>query len=368
MPNLSLPKLYPFWQLMLLNIRPFFREPAVIFWTFGLPVFIALLMIQAFSKTPEVQQITVVMTQSVNHDVKWIDRIEKDEKVILIKLDPQDSQDFINVVNKSDSQLLMLEPILQKIQSEFGADLILTDDGVYSIRRAEEITLARNYLMQLKNESRGEILINKQLDVQGYRYVDWLIPGIIVLQILGVGLFSIANGLVSDRQNGLFKRLKLSPFKQRDYIIGIVFARLFLLMFQLIVLLVLFYFLFDFRLKGDVLNIILVLTLGSICLCLIGVLLGSRSKRVEVASGAANLVYFPLMFLSGIYFDTANFPEFLQKIVQWFPSTAFLDSFRLIINQGASLGEVQQQLMTLVVFSIVLFIAVFISFDWGDEK
>jgi len=362
------PKLYPFWQLMMLNIRPFFREPAALFWTFGLPIFIALLMVQAFSGSSELTTVNLVVSHSDKVEQAWLNSIKEDQQVNLVILNKKDSSSFSKLIGKTASGEIVPNPMLKILLAEYKSLLVLSPKGIYSTRNSEQQIQARNYLLRLRNQSLGTDIKHTKLSVKGYRYIDWIIPGIIVLQIIGLALFSISNGLVTDRQQGFFKRLKLSPFKRKDYIIGIVLARVFLLTFQLFSLLVAFYFLFDFAISGNWLSIAVILLLGSCCLCLIGVLVGARSTRVEVSTGISNLLYFPLMFLSGIYFDTANFPEIFQKIVQWLPSTAFLDAFRLVINDGASLAQVSQQITILSCTTILLFIIIYMTFNWGGEE
>ncbi|KXO12882.1 ABC-type multidrug transport system, permease component [Moritella sp. JT01] len=349
----------PFWQLMLLNIRPFFREPAILFWTFGFPIFVALLMVQAFSGERSIEKVNLVVMESSSIDLVWLKSMELDPKINIIRINYDDS------LFSDDSTEVVPNEELKVALSHYSSVMLLTKNGLYSTRNTQEQSIARSYILESKDQTS---FVNGHISLIGYRYVDWLIPGIIVLQIIGIGLMSISNSLVSDRQQGLFKRLKLSPFKRVDYVIGIIFARVFLLTFQLILLFTAFYFIFDYRLTGSWLNTILILFLGSTALCLLGVLVGSRSKRVEVATGIANLLYFPLMFLSGIYFETTNFPETLQKIIHWLPSTAFLDAFRMVANEGASLYQVGTEIGILLGFSVFLLILISFLFDWGDER
>ncbi|MCF6438732.1 ABC transporter permease [Pseudoalteromonas luteoviolacea] len=357
----------PFWQLMLLNIRPFFREPATLFWTFGFPIFMALLLVQAFSGEKPMAEVNVVVIEQEKIDAEWYQAIEKDNKVSILNIEDAALIARINAHFAEPRSEVSPGEGLSSILSNHGDVLILTPSGLFSTRNSHEQAIAFSHVMALQDQARKPYL-DGVIDLQGFRYIDWLIPGIIVLQIIGIGITSISNGLVSDRQQGFFKRLKLSPFSRLDYVIGIVFARVFLLIFQLVALFATFYFLFGYQPLGNWLSILTVLLLGSVVLCLIGVLVGARSQKVEVATGISNLLYFPLMFLSGIYFDTSNFPQTIQNIVQWLPSTAFLDAFRLTANQGASLADVSVQVQTLAGFTVVLLVMIYFLFDWGDEK
>ncbi|WP_440055547.1 ABC transporter permease [Pseudoalteromonas sp. T1lg65] len=363
-------KLYPFWQLMMVNVRPFFRDKAVLLWTFGLPIFIALLLIQAFSGGPKMGPVNVVIMHAEQMEQSWLKAIEQDPLVTVTKLSQKDSMQLESVFGSAQVDAVIEKPdaLLKQLQTQANPEVYLAPNAMYSTHNSDESLMARNYLLQLKDKANGQTMQSTVVSVVGYRYTDWLIPGIIVLQILGLALVSIANSLVSDRQNGFFKRLRLSPFKRRDYIIGIVMARLFLLVFQMVILFVAFHFLFGYTLQGNLLNILVVMSVGSFCICMLGVLVGARSQRVEVSSGIANLLYFPLMFLSGIYFDTANFPTIMREIVSFFPTTAFLDALRLVANQGADLAAVSRQLIILTVTSLIFFIIVYFCFDWGDEK
>ncbi|RRS06776.1 ABC transporter permease [Pseudoalteromonas sp. J010] len=363
-------KLYPFWQLMMVNIRPFFRDKAVLLWTFGLPIFIALLLIQAFSGGPKMSPINVVVMHGEQIEQKWLKAMEEDPLITVTRLSQTDSIVLEDSFASAQLAEVISSPgsVLRKLQNEISPEVYLAPNAMFSTHNSDESLMARNYLLRLKEQANGQVMQSNVVSVKGYRYTDWLIPGIIVLQVLGLALVSIANSLVSDRQNGFFKRLRLSPFKRRDYIIGIVLARLFLLVFQMAILFVAFHFLFGYTLQGNVVDIILVMALGSFCICMLGVLVGARSQRVEVSSGIANLLYFPLMFLSGIYFDTANFPTVLREIVSLLPTTAFLDALRLVANQGVELVAVSRQLIILGVTSVVFFLIVYFCFDWGDEK
>ncbi|MBE0370473.1 ABC transporter permease [Pseudoalteromonas sp. MMG013] len=370
MHNATPAKLYPFWQLMLINIRPFFRDRAVLLWTFGLPILIALLLIQAFSGGSHMTPVNVVVMHEAKVDAAWLKAMRQDPLVSVTSLNQPESEALEQTFIDADVEQPIEHPsdLLRTLQSQLRPQVYLTPNSMFSTHNSDETLKARNYLMHLKAAAQDQEVHSSVISIKGYRYTDWLIPGIIVLQILGLALVSVANSLVSDRQNGFFKRMRLSPFKRRDYIIGIVLARLFLLVFQMIILFVAFNLLFNYSLQGSIINIVAVMTLGSFCICMLGVLVGARSQRVEVSSGISNLLYFPLMFLSGIYFDTANFPDLLREIVSYLPTTAFLDALRLVANEGADLASVAKQLYILAATSIVFFIIVYLCFDWGDEK
>ena len=200
--------------------------------------------------------------------------------------------------------------------------------------------------------------------VPGSRYVDWLIPGIIALNIMNNGMWSIGFMTVQARLRKLLKRLAASPMKKQEFLLAQVLARLLFLGPEIAVPLLFGALVFDVPIRGSILNIGVVALAGALTFSAIGLLLGSRARTLEAISGLMNLSSVPMWVLSGVFFSSSNFPAVMQPVIHALPLTALVDALRAVVLEGASLAEIRIELLTLMTWAIVTFAIGLRIFKW----
>ena len=208
-------------------------------------------------------------------------------------------------------------------------------------------------------EAREDLVV-----VPGSRYVDWLIPGLLGVNIMTTGVWGIGFSIVQARGRKLLKRFVASPMRKRDYLLAQVLARLLFLVGEVGVLVAFGILAFDMPVRGSWLTIAVLTLAGALSFGAFGLLVASRARTLEAISGLVNLASLPMWILSGVFFSSANFPDGVQPIIQVLPLTALNDGLRAAMLEGASLAAIAPDLLILSVWGIVTFVTALRIFRW----
>lgn len=225
-------------------------------------------------------------------------------------------------------------------------------------------------LEQLFNESlteekyRGRGTKQKTHGVE-IRYIDWMFPGILAMNMMFSALFGVGYVVVRYRKNGVLKRLKATPLTAFEYLASQVLSRNFLIMFTLVIVWVGCDLIFDFHMAGSLVSLLFVFFIGSLSLTALGLVLASRGVSEEFTSGIINFISWPMMFLSEVWFSLEGAPQWVKLIANAFPLTHLLTAARAIMNDGAGLADVSGQLIILSVMTLVFLMAGATAFSWN---
>jgi ABC-2 type transport system permease protein len=199
---------------------------------------------------------------------------------------------------------------------------------------------------------------------KGARYIDFLIPGLLGMNLMGTGIWSLAFSITVARQRFLLKRLIATPMRRSQYLLAQILGRLIFLVPEVVVLVGVGWLGFGVAVHGSLLLLFASCLLGAMSFCGLGLLIASRVRTVEGASGWANLVMMPMWLLSGVFFSSERFPDRLQPIIHALPLTAFNDALRAIINDGQTLPGVAAQLAIVVAWGLASFLVALRVFRW----
>jgi ABC-type multidrug transport system permease subunit len=198
------------------------------------------------------------------------------------------------------------------------------------------------------------------------RYIDWLMPGILAMNMMFSALWGVGYVIVRYRKNGTLKRLKATPLTALEYLTAQMLSRIFLLMFTLCVVWVGADFLFHFQMQGSKLLLLFVFFLGGLNLCSIGLILASRGTSEEFTSGILNFISWPMMFLSEVWFSLEGSPQAVQDFARLFPLTHLLTAARRIMNEGAGLADIQFECIILTVSTMICLGIAALLFSWNE--
>ena len=202
------------------------------------------------------------------------------------------------------------------------------------------------------------------LDGEEIRYIDWVVPGILAMNIMWGALFGIGYVIVRYRKMGVLKRLRATPVTTIEFLSAQILSRLWLLLLVNGVIFVGMDYVVDFRMHGSYLDLFLVFALGSICLICCGLIVAARISSEEVANGVLNLFSWPMMFLSGVWFSLEGAHPVMQKLALLLPLTHVTEAARAIMIDGDGLIAISDHLLVLGVVSLVLLIAGARVFRW----
>ena len=191
-------------------------------------------------------------------------------------------------------------------------------------------------------------------EIQGsaIRYIDWLFPGILAMNMMFSALWGVGYVVVRYRKNGVLKRLKATPLNAFEYLTAQAISRIFLLMFTLLIVWTGCDLLFSFRVQGAYLDLFVIFFLGSLSLTSLGLVLASRGTSEEFTTGILNFISWPMMFLSEVWFSLEGAPQWVKSSAKIFPLTHMLTAARKVMHDGAGLIEVGPEIIVLALMTI----------------
>ncbi len=199
----------------------------------------------------------------------------------------------------------------------------------------------------------GTLAVQEEIQGREIRYIDWLFPGILGMNMMFSALWGVGYVVVRYRKNGVLKRFKATPLTTVEYLSAQLLSRVFLLMFTLFVVWFGTDMIFSFEVDGSYANLFLTFFLGSLSLTGLGLILAARGTSEEFTTGVLNFISWPMMFLSEVWFSLEGAPGWIQSFAKIFPLTHMLNAVRRIMNDGAGLLDVLPELTILGIMSVV---------------
>jgi ABC-type multidrug transport system permease subunit len=198
----------------------------------------------------------------------------------------------------------------------------------------------------------------------GARYIDFLIPGLLGMNLMNSGMWGIGFALVELRQRKLLKRFVASPMRRSDFLLALASSRMVLMLIELVLLLGFGIVAFHMRVEGSWVSILVISILGALCFGGIGLLTASRAQKIETISGLINMVMMPMWILSGVFFSYERFPAVLLPLIKALPLTALNDALRAAILEGAPLTHQMGRLLVMCLWGVISYVLAFRWFRW----
>jgi len=202
------------------------------------------------------------------------------------------------------------------------------------------------------------------VDGQEIRYVDWVLPGILAMNMMFSCLFGIGYVIVRYRKNGVLKRLKATPLTAFEFISAQIVSRLMLIIFVTAIVFFGCDVFIQFHMLGSYFLLFFVFTLGSLSLISLGLIIAAKTTSEELANGILNLISWPMMIFSGVWFSLEGSSDIVITIAQFMPLTHIIDAARAIMNDGAGVMDIYQNLLALTIMTIVFLAVGAATFRW----
>jgi ABC-type multidrug transport system permease subunit len=333
------------FQLTLSRFRLFLREPEAIFWTFGFPILLAIGLGIAFRNRPadvlQVGATTVQLTQA----------LDADKGLTCSTLD----------LDAGTRALATGRILLLAIQTANGVDYKF--DNTNPDARTARL-LADRDLQKAAGQKDAVQVRNVLVHETGARYIDFVVPGLLGMNLMGSAMWGLGFSIVEARQKKLLKRMVASPMPRWQYLFSFLLARLVMLVMEVVVFLGFARLVFGVPFRGSLLELGFLCILTSLAFSTLGLLVASRANTIEAVSGLMNLVMLPMWILSGIFFSATRFPVVIQPFVRALPLTASIDALRGNMLQGIGLGHMAPQVGILLAWLIVSFTVSLRIFRW----
>lgn len=338
------------FELTISRTKEFLRQGEAVFWVFVFPILLALALGFAFrEKAPDRVPIGVVaregseplatsLGKSPALQVRTYEAIEGNEALrtgrisLLVDVDG-DRLSYRYDPTRPDARIAKLE----------------TDDMIQRLRGRRDVVTAE------------EVKVTEP----GSRYIDFLIPGLLGMNLMGTGMWGIGFSVATARMQKLLKRLVATPMKKSEYLIAQVLSRLVFLVFEVAALVLFSWLVFDVGVRGSIVSFSLVCLIGAMTFSGIGLLVASRAESIEAVSGWMNVVMLPMWLLSGVFFSSARFPDVAQPFIKALPLTALNDALRAIMIEAAPLSAVTLEIGILFAWMIVTFMISLKVFKWN---
>ncbi len=338
----------PLMQLSLTKVRGILREPEAIFWVVVFPVLLSIALGIAFRASgPAVMHVAI---QEGAGAAALFDALDADEALSVQRLDEAQARRALRtgkvavVVVPGDRWTFWYDPT----RPESRETRLLTDAVLQ--RAAGRVDAHPTGL--------------REMTEKGSRYIDFLIPGLLGMNLMGTGMWSIGFSIVNSRQRKILRRFVATPMRRWHYLLAQFVGRLVFLVIEVSVIVGCATLLFDVPVRGTWVLLGAVCVLGAFTFASVGLLVASRTRTVEGVSGLMNVVMMPMWILSGTFFSTERFPEVMQPLVQALPLTALNDALRQVMIEGAGVLEIAGEIAIFGAWGIVAFFAALLLFRW----
>ena len=377
--------LNPLFELTLTRVREFVREPEVIFWVFIFPVLLACALGLAFRNTaPEKIRIAVEENAKSVAVTQVATALERSGDVVPVMLSEEEAARALRTGNValvvrvagseiSDTRSQISNPGSQNSdprsqnadpgsQNSFP-QLIYRYDPTRPESRTAKLAVD-NALWRAKATDNSLNVRDETVAEVGARYIDFLIPGLIGLNLMGSGMWGLGFAIVSARGKKLLKRFAATPMRRSHYLLSFMLSRLLFLALEVAALVVFARFVFGVVVRGSLIDVAVCAIIGALAFSGLGLLVAARPRTVEGVSGLMNFVMLPMWLLSGTFFSAARFPQWFQPIIKALPLTALNDVMRAVMNDGVPLMSHWTQLAIVLAWGLVSFVVALRIFRW----
>ncbi len=330
------------------RMREFIREPEAVFWVFAFPMVLTLALGFAFrSKPPDKIPVAVVQGARAAERAAALAK----SPVLLARVMSADAAreqlrtGKVSMLIEGES-----EPVYRfdPTRPDARAARLEVDDALQrAAGRPDRITAREEHVSE-----------------QGSRYIDFLVPGLLGMNLMGTGMWGVGFSIVNARMKKLLKRLIATPMRKTEYLLAQFFARLIFLVFEVIFLVVFAWIVFNVRIHGSFITFGLIALIGGFAFSGIGLLVAARARTIEAVSGMMNLVMVPMWIGSGVFFSYERFPDSAKPFIRALPLTALNDALRGVMNDGAGWAQVWMPVAILVAWGTICFTLALRIFKW----
>lgn len=335
-------------ELTSARMKEFLRETEAIFWVFGFPLLLTLGLGFAFREKPP-DRIPVGVASGPAAAARMQALAASPALQPRLYDEKQGREELrrgkISLLISGDTQpVYRFDPT----RPDSRAARVEADDALESAAGRRNVFAAKNEIMH----------------EQGSRYIDFLVPGLLGMNLMGTGMWGMGFTIVNARMKKLLKRLVATPMRKSDYLIAQFLSRLIFLVIEIVVVAGFAWIVFGVRINGSILLFSFVCFLGGTAFAAIGLLVASRARTLEAVSGLMNLVMMPMWLCSGVFFSYERFPDAAKPLIRALPLTALNDALRAVMNDAASWGQLAPQLANLAIWTALAYVAGLRMFRW----
>jgi len=338
----------PLLELTIARCKEFLREPEAIFWVFAFPILLTMALGYAFrEKAPDRIPVGVVD----NAFAKQRHAALAKSPVLQPKIYPLEQGK--EELRRGKLSLLVegdATPVYRfdATRPDARTARVEVDDALQAAAGRRDVMTARE----------------ERVTEKGSRYIDFLVPGLLGMNLMGTGMWGIGFSVVNARLRKLLKRLVATPMRKSHYLLAQIFMRITFLVLEVGILIIFAWLVFGVRIRGSIALFALICLLGGMAFAGVGLLVASRAKTLEAVSGLMNLVMVPMWICSGVFFSYERFPDTVKPVIRALPLTALNDALRGVMNDGFAITQLAPQIATLIAWGVVSYLIGLKIFRW----
>jgi len=338
----------PLRELVLTRIRAFLREPEALFWTFVFPILMAVGLGVAFrEQAPEPAAVGVERGTVAE---RWLPALRASRE---LKVTVLDDSAAARALRKGDVAVLLTG----RDRLVYRFDPARAESRVARLLADQAVQGAAGGVRPVATADDGERR-------PGARYIDWVIPGLIGLNLMSTGMWGIGFGLVQARNKKQLKRLVSTPMRKRDYLLAMILARLVFILLEVPPIVLFAWLAFGVEIRGSLLAFTGVALLSAMTFSGLGLLCASRARTIEGVSGILNVVMLPMFVLSGVFFSASRYPDVIQPFINALPLTAVNNALRAVYNDALPVSAYWPALAIITAWMVLSFVAALKLFRW----
>ncbi|HKR62885.1 MAG TPA: ABC transporter permease [Thermoanaerobaculia bacterium] len=344
------PTHHPLVELTIIRLKEFLREPDAVFWVFAFPILLTVALGFAFrEKAPEKIPVGIVKSETSQ---RMFDAMKKSPALL-----PR-----LYSAEEGKEQLRRGKISLLVVADEHH--LVYRFDTTRPDARTARVEV--DHALQSAAGRRDVFTATEEhVSEQGARYIDFLVPGLIGMNLMGTSMWSIGFSVVNARLRKLLKRMMATPMRKSQYLIAQFLSRLVFLVLEVAIVATFAWLVFHVHIRGSLFTFALVCFLGGCAFSGLGLLIATRAKTLEAISGLMNVIMMPMWICSGVFFSYERFPDAALPVIRALPLTALNDALRAVMNDGATLAQLSPQLLNLGAWAIVSYAIGLRIFRWN---
>ncbi|HET9040438.1 MAG TPA: ABC transporter permease [Gemmatimonadales bacterium] len=340
---------HPLVQLTLVRYREFYREPEAVFWVFIFPVLLTAGLGIAFRSRPP-ERIPIALVARTGDDALARGLAAADG----IRLRALDDSAAAQALRTGDVALVV-RPAGGTVEYRYDPERPEAREARLRVDEAVQRAAGRADPVRATEQTVRE---------RGARYVEFVVPGLLGMNLMGSGIWGLGFAIVDARRKHLLKRLTATPMSRPQFLASFVLSRLTFLIVEVALLLGFAVLVFGVPVRGSLVVLAGVCLLSALAFASLGLLLAARPRTVEGVSGIMNVVMLPMWIFSGVFFSSSRFPDAVQPLIRALPLTAVIDALRATMLRGAGAGELLPQLGVITAWLVVCFLLAVRLFRW----
>src|SRR3954462_4786906 len=339
-------------QLTLVRFREFIREPEAVFWTFIFPILLAAGLGIAFrQRGPDKIQVGVLGNTA--SAATLAESLKKDSTLVVKTYDDSSGARAL----RTGKIALLVVPTAKPDSVRYVYDRGRSDAANARVVVDRSVQMGAGRVDPVRST-------DTYITEKGSRYIDFLVPGLLGMNLMGSSIWGLGFAIVTARSKKLLKRLMATPMSRVQYLLSFLASRLVFLVLEVVTLLGFGHYAFGVPLRGSLTVLLIICLLGATSFGGLGLLTASRARTTEAVSGIMNFIMLPMWIFSGVFFSSSNFPNAVQPFIRILPLTAVNDALRANMLEGATFGAVSPQMLIILVWGLLSFFAALKLFRW----